>query len=233
MAHIKLKALVEQIQKEATLYPPESELVEIRKIILRYLDDKEKQKASMLRRFGAEFREFYYALKTKNTAALVLNIDAEISELNYRLKPYRIKFTEFMSDAGSMDKDTGDITINSVAFDTIKKVDGKWDIKELMEVVGHELIHREQFVRGMSKSSYSQKAGGKKYWNDPAEVMAWAYSQIKNAIDKSGEETELKDVIQFIKTDPSLSEFLNRFEKKNRQKVVKHMIDYAKKEMEK
>ncbi len=221
------------MQREATLHPAKSELAEVEKIILKYLNDKEKQKSSRLSRIGSEFKEFYYALKMKNYAALVLNIDVEINELNYRLRPHRIKFTEFMRDqsVGSMDKD-GNITINSNAFDSISKVNGKWDVKELMEVVGHELIHREQFARGMKNTNYSQKAGGAKYWNDPAEVMAWAYSEIKSVIDNNPD-AELKDVIHHIKTSPELSQFLNRFSQKNRQKVVKHMIDYAKKEMEK
>ena len=236
MAHIKLKVLLEQVQQEATLHPVKSELVEVEKIILKYLDDKERQKTSSLAKIGREFKEFYYAIRTKNYAAIALNIDTDLNELNYRLKSHRIKFTTFIENdtSGFMDKETGDITINAnSAFDNISKVDGKWDVRDLMETIGHELIHRDQFSRGMRKSSYSQKDGGAKYWNDPAEVMTWAYTTINAAINRSRDDLDIEDVIEHIKTNPKMAEFLNRYTPKNRQKVVKHMIDYAKKIMEK
>lgn len=240
MAHIKLKALVEQIQRpveEATLYPVKSEMEAVKAIIIKYLNDREAQRKSFIAKAGREFKEFYYAIKTKNYASFVLDIDNDLNELNYRLKDHNIVFTTFISDKtmGMMHRDTGKITINAnEAFDNISKINNQWDVRDLMDTIGHELIHRQQFARGMRKSKYSQKSGDtEKYFNDPAEVMTWAYTTINSAIARSRGDLDIEDVIAHIKTSPKMAEFLNRYTPKNRQKVVKHMVDYAKKIMEK
>lgn len=242
MAHVRLKSLVEEIQreggmKEAAIHPSEGLLDYVRDIIISHLETGKFVRMSFFKRFWKEFQ--YQIARITLGDDLVNRKEDEARKmvfavlgLNRDLEAFRISFNPYL-DATTLGAVTkkGEVLVNPGPLFMARKVNGKWtEVDDMIATIGHELIHRGQYDRGMIKDKErKQGAGGtKQYFNDYPEVMAWAYTIVNRNVAKG--ET-FQDFINLIKTSPALKEFLQRYTPENRKKIVRYMIDYARRKL--
>ena len=227
MKPIKLKSIVEQIQSEATLYPKRDDLNQIRKILEDFLDKRGKKG------IGKELRDFYYTIKMKDWFTLLMDAGENFSELNYKLKPYRIEFVTHLDDAtgGVTCWKDGKILINPKSFSGAAKVNGKWNLDYVMRNIGHELIHQDQVSRGMNNSKFVEPADESEYLNDRYEVMTWAHTYLQDML-SAAPEISYQEAIELIRSSNTVKKFLSNYTYNNRKKFLRYLVDYVREEFE-
>jgi hypothetical protein len=246
MAHIRLKPIVEQIQhessvQEAEIHPNESFINRVEQVVIKHLDSGKLNVPSYLsnlwgaikKQFAKMFLddELHAAFDTKKTEWD--DLFWEIQALNTDLERYNVSFNIYMEPTtlGGITP-SGLILLNPKMLFAAKKENGKWNLQQIKQTLGHELIHRGQYERGMGRhaSRKKQAAGDSpEYFNDYAEVMAWGYTLAKTI---SYENQSYDNFIERVRTSEALKEFLKSYTRENRQKVVRHILAYGKRALD-
>lgn len=221
MTRSELKALIRETIQEAHILPDESKIAEVRAIVEKYLKDKKKFNIANVAHW---FRKGLSILDEDFYDAIRVN----------QLLPNDIQFEyTYGNERGSYIPKTDTITLSS------KFLAGKYGgLDGMEETLGHELIHREQFRRGAKLPDQDKMKARYKgneteaYLNQSIEVMAWGYSLVRDYIHDIPDAT-VDDVYYYINNDDNFKKFLAKYDMRNKNKVLRYMVDYAQKLLKK
>lgn len=242
MRPILLKRLLTEMSlvDEATIHIDSAKLNHIRKTINEFAQEYDLYDLSA-------FSHDIDKIRKMDPMELMRNISG-------RLRQYRIAFIPMnRNTGGGYSPVTGNILVNgnwlidALVATQNKKKDA---VDELVSVIEHEMIHREQHKRAHEKhgrtrnvadrSVFSpkfktltpsqEKRGFNKYHNDQAEVMTWANTWFNQQIVRAAYDpvVTLADAIKVINNFPHLPA-AKLLTPENRKKVMRQMVDYSRK----
>jgi len=225
-----------QLFSEAAILPNEQVSAEVEKQLRRYI--------TYFDSFVEKARAQHPQASPNDLFSIYASdwFDKLVEPLNDELRKYEIQFESFEPDnmEAYFKPSTSQIVVQLMILASAQVHEEKsvreGAIKRIVATIGHELIHKEQNKRGdgrnlSNRNKKSDNSNHSKYRNTQHEVMAWAFSLIKSYVD-NGEITDTNTAVSIVKKLAGSGK-LDVYDQANRKKVMRLMMDYANKLLEK